>query len=984
MRRMWCLVALVTLVLVPAGAAAQQSAGAISGVVRDTSGGVMPGVAVEASSPALIEKVREAFTDGSGRYMIVSLPPGTYTVKFTLAGFATVERQGITLTTGFTATVDADLKVGTVEETVIVSVSAPIVDTQNVQKQAIINRETMDSIPAPRVWSGFAALLPGVTMTANNTGATYDVGGGGGLDGQRLMYQGSDRNDMTLLLNGMPIAGEANSIGGAPSDLFFEETAVILGAQSAEFEVGGVGTNFIPKSGGNRFSGQSLASFTNSRMQAKNVTAEQFAQGVPYQNGINELYEVAVAGGGPIVTDRLWFYGSGRRLGTNRQSPVFYDTKVDDWQYIPDLSRPAVEDTRPSWDVNAKITWKVGERDRVSGNVTWASVLRCCNTLGPKQVLEGSDRTHQTSEPVLQGNWTRTVTDRLLLEAGGQYSIQGYYVEPQPTAVFPAVTERQTGITFRSKAGRGNRTWQDLRYYSHYARFSLSYVTGSHAFKAGVQLWPGHETQHFIGSGPYAVTLLNGVPTTVTFFSDPRDSSDYFFKLGAFAQDQWTLRRVTLNLGVRLDTHDSWYPDQHLVATSFGPQTTASLPARDYPGLHTHRWRDISPRVGVAWDVFGDGKTAVKASASRYVANAQATFARNLTPANLTGAGLARAWTDFNGDYIPQGDPLSPVANGELTGANPNLLFGTPVLTTRTDPDYALGGWGARGYNWSYAASVSRQLMPNVGLDGGYFFRTFGNQITTDNLLVASTDYDPYCVTAPVDARLPGGGGQQICGLYNLNPSKVGLVDNVQTFAKNYGKYVEHYKGMDLSVNVRVGGVRLRGGVAVLKSLTDMCDVVSKVDNPSTRFCRSESPYQRSWKFYGSYMLPWKLMVAGTFQATPGAGVAASWVAVNSEIKPSLGRNLSAGATSATVELIEPNTIFRGGVQKVDMRLSRSFKLGRVRSNVSFDVYNVTNNNVSPSFNGTYGTTAGGGATWLDATSVLSPRLVKIVWQTEF
>jgi hypothetical protein len=977
MRMIRVFAALSLLAVFPVATAAQQIGGAIAGVVRDTSGAVVPGVTVEVSSPALIEKSREAVTDGSGQYKIVSLPPGTYSIRFTLSGFNIVERPGIVLTTNFTAAVNADLKPGSLEETVTVSGEAPVVDVQNVQKTAILNREVTDTIPAPRVWSGYAALLPGVTLTANNAGAQYDVGGGGGVDGQRLRYQGSSTNDIMVALNGMPIVSEANSTSVAPTDLFLEETAVGLGSQSAESETGGVRTNFVPRSGGNRFSLQAYLTYTDSNLQGKNVTAEQFAQGVPYQNGINALSEVAVAGGGPILRDKAWFFGAGRYVGTNRQSPVFYDTVVDDWVYIPDTARGAVEDTRPQHDYSGKVTWQVTQRDKVSVNFTVGNTLRCCNSISPTSVLENSDRTNNISKPVLQGNWSRAVNSRLLFEAGGQYSLQQYDVPAQPTAVFPAVTETSTGISFRSKSGRGNRVWQSTKYYSHYAFLAISYVTGSHAFKGGVQIWPGHETQYYYGSGPYAITLLNGVPTAVTYFADPRDSSDYFFKTGAFLQDQWTLKRMTVSAGLRFDSHNGWYPDQHLVATM-------GIPARDYPGQSVNKWLDLSPRVGVAWDVFGDGRTAVKASVNRYVANAQTDLARAVTPGNQLANGLRRSWVDANKDFIPQGDPLNPLPNGELTGASPNVNFGTPVLSTRNDPASAMGGWGARGYNWSYAASVDHQVVPNVGVTGAYFFRTFGNQTITDNTLVSPSDYDTYCVTSPIDSRLPGGGGQQICGLYDLKPSAVGKVDNLSTFRKNYGKYIEHYSGMELSANLRLKGLNLRGGVSLLKSITDNCDVVTKVDNPSERYCRQETPYMVTWKFFGFYNLPWAFQVSGTLQATPGTSVAANWVAVNSEIAPSLGRNLSGGSSNVTINLVEPQTQFLGNVTKVDLRFSRKFKWGRVKASPVFDIYNVTNANPAPSFLTTYGTTAGKGATWLNASAVLSPRLMKFGVQLEF
>src|SRR3954453_10756151 len=174
-------------VLLPAAAFGQAS---IAGVVRDTSGAVMPGVTVEASSPALIEKVRSAVTDGSGQYKIVNLRPGLYTVTFTLPGFSSVRREGIELTGDFTATINAELKVGSLEETITVSGAAPLVDVQSVTKQTVFTREILDVLPAARSIQGAAVLIPGVTTP----GAARDVGGTTRLQQPGTTFRGTGGN----------------------------------------------------------------------------------------------------------------------------------------------------------------------------------------------------------------------------------------------------------------------------------------------------------------------------------------------------------------------------------------------------------------------------------------------------------------------------------------------------------------------------------------------------------------------------------------------------------------------------------------------------------------------------------------------------------------------------------------------------------------------------------------------------------------------
>src|SRR5262245_22839184 len=265
-RSAWLL--LVGCMLLPATAWAQADSGNIAGVVRDTSGAVMPGVTVEASSPALIEKVRAAVTDGQGLYRIVDLRPGTYTVTFVLPGFGTFRREGIALTTGFTANVNAELNVGSLEETVTVTGESPLVDTQNVQQQSTLSRDMLDAIPTSRRPAQFITLIVGADGGANAS-TLHDVGGVGsdraffGVHGQRA-------DDMTYNFGGMD--SRVFSGGGFQYNAHrSEERRVGTAAGSAEATTGGVQINIIPKDGGNIFSGTVSAEITGPKLQSDNI-----------------------------------------------------------------------------------------------------------------------------------------------------------------------------------------------------------------------------------------------------------------------------------------------------------------------------------------------------------------------------------------------------------------------------------------------------------------------------------------------------------------------------------------------------------------------------------------------------------------------------------------------------------------------------------------------------------------------------------------
>ncbi len=256
-----------------------------------------------------------------------------------------------------------------------------------------------------------------------------------------------------------------------------------------------------------------------------------------------------------------------------------------------------------------------------------------------------------------------------------------------------------------------------------------------------------------------------------------------------------------------------------------------------------------------------------------------------VVPTRASVSQISRTWTDRNGNYVVDGDPLNPATNGEL-GPSPNANFGKQVTNFRLDPDWA-NGFGARPYNWEFMGALQTELASNISLQAGYYRRVFGNFIVTDNLLTSPADYDPFCITVPTDARLPGGGGGQMCGLYDLNPSKVGLVDTIQTSSSNYGKQTEHYNGVDVTINGRLrSGGMIQGGFNMGRTMTDTCDVIGKLDNPSLMpqptnaaggpaplmldpQCHKEGDWLPQAKLLGSHPLPWGFRVSGDL---PDAG----------------------------------------------------------------------------------------------------------------
>jgi hypothetical protein len=953
----------------------------VAGVVRDATGGVMPGVTVEASSPVLIEGVRIAITDGEGLFNIINLRPGTYTVTFTLPGFSTLVREGVELTTAFTSTINAELGVGAVEETVTVTGASPTVDIRNVSTQEVVGRDVIDAIPTGKNFSNLGALIPGVTTWTNLGG--QDSGGALGNDGQMLVVHGSRTSDQLLRVNGMPM-GMLDGAGapplGTPSDGMTQETLIAIGTHVAEVETGGVFIDIVPRTGSNIFSGGVFGTFANSDLQWDNLASDEgvAASGVVRNTDFNPTI------GGPIVHDKLWFFASYRDRRSVRQFSIFPDTDHSDWVFTPDVGNP-VDDEHLNWDVTGRITWQASDRNKFEFAQTIAEDCWCSHILGSSVGVTqaATNFTHWPNKHT-QATWTSPLTNRLLLEAAGQLGIQKWEGDPQSFAVFPAAIEASTGFQFRG--GSHYLAYQDTDYGNHFARFSVSYVTGSHNFKVGTQISPmSHKSRHF-SPADYEVRLLEGQPIAVQYLTMPFTSDISALKAGIYAQDQWTVDRLTMNVGVRYDSIDTSYPDYELAATNL-------LPPRSFPGSDVLSWKDISPRLGVAYDLFGNGKTAVKASLNRYVAGeTTGTTKYSGDPTFATAGRLTRSWDDANGDFIPQGDPLAPEANGEI-GPSTNPNWGQPRFFFVFDEDWSQGGFNSRGYNWEFSTSVQQELAEGVSVDLGYFRRSFGNFVV-DNANVDASDYDPFCVTSPSDSRLPGGGGQEICGLFDLNPSALGrafLWD--RGLASNFGDQYERHHSFDLTTNLRLpDGVLLQGGLSLTKGVSDNCDVVVNLDDPTTRFCHKETPWLTQVKFLGSYTLPWDFQVAATYTDVPGVGVTATggslndgleatYIATNAEIAPSLGRNLSYRATFP-VSLLDPGSMYQERLRQVDLRIARTFNAGgRTRIKAMIDFYNLFNSNTAVLVTDTYGRD---GAAWLQPEQVLLGRYAKLGVQLDF
>jgi hypothetical protein len=457
---------------------------------------------------------------------------------------------------------------------------------------------------------------------------------------------------------------------------------------------------------------------------------------------------------------------------------------------------------------------------------------------------------------------------------------------------------------------------------------------------------------------------------------------------------------------VRYDGIGTRYPD-----TFAGGPDYLLMPTRVfYPEGSTDEihWNDVTPRMGAAYDLFGNGRTAIKVNVGKYLTALTASNSDNdLQPGRRMALSTTRTWNDSfypagdprNGNFTPDCDLRSPDANAEC-GRMDNQNFGKEVFTKSFDPDL-INGWGKRTYNWEMGVSVQHEIVPRVGVTVGYFRRSFGNFYTANNRLTSTADYTPFSIPIPVDPRLPGGGGGTVTGLYNLVLEKVGQEDIFSQLSSDFGEMRENWHGVDVNVSARLrNGLNVQGGTSSGRRLQDNCDVraalpetyswasttavqttrvISSTGGLANPYCRVVEPFLTSFRGLATYTVPKvDVQVSSTWRSDPGPDLAANYVVTNAIAFPSLGRNLSSG--NVTVNLIPPATLYGARQNNFDMRIAKIFRFRGTRAQVGVDVYNLLNTDVVTAYNNGYSPTGA----WLTPTAIQPARYAKFNMQVDF
>jgi hypothetical protein len=987
----------------------------VAGQVIDPSGAPIPDVAVEAESDASRFRTSTTSTDAEGRYRL-SLESGLYRLRFTRTGWKTHQVTDVEAPVGRTITIDAQLQVGPLSDTTSISAEPPVIDLRSATRAVSLTGNLIRSLPTARSYNALLVLVPGIVTNSNDTVT--------GPAATAFPIHGGRQNESRLFLDGFNIGSPPSGNSATIYDVDLgqaQEVSFTLSGGLGEVETAGLVMNVIPKSGGNVFSGSLFASGTGAGLQSDNLTPELLAQNVSPASPFTKTYDIAATAGGAIVRDRLWYFVAAHSGGSTRKSTnVYYNLNAGDpvrWRYVPDVNRVAYSD-RTFESVSGRVTWQMTPRNKLTGVWDVQSMCRSCSgaTPGvsePQRVSPEAVGVLGRRLDVTQLSWSSSLHDRVLLEAGyggTAFGVGNFEREPNPTRDLIRIVEQCAsgcaangdipGLVYRSQdfsvAHAGSYMW----------RGSVSYLSGTRTLKAGYQRTLMVDDRTWLTNNQALTYRVdNGTPTQLTqsispWINDARAGWD-----AVFVQGDWTLRQLTLQGAVRFDRARSWFPEQQEGPSRFLPTPIVIAETRGIDSYH-----DITPRVGVAYDVGGNGRTVIKLHVGQYLepvgvsgiyASTNPTLRMPQTTSTFGTAGVTRSWTDANANFVPDCDLHNPAAQdlrgsgGDSCGVLSNVNFGSSVLSNSFDPNI-LSGWGVRPSDWNIAVSAQQQIGRRSSLDITYIHRTFRGFTVADNLSLQPADLTPFSVVAPLDRRLPGGGGYTIGGLYDVVPAKAGQVDNFITDSGAYGEWYQHFHGVDVTAMARVGGLTIAGGTSTGQTVADNCEaraalpelattttgtsafgagLMTSAVTPVSPYCHVAFGVLTQVRGLASYTVPRIDVELSTgFQSKPGALLAANYAVPNAAVVPSLGRSLSADARTVTVNLIPPGSLYGDRVNQVDVRVGKTFAARRLRTTVGVDVYNLLNSSAVLTYNNAFVP----GGTWLQPMTVLTPRLFKV------
>jgi hypothetical protein len=900
-----------------------------------------------------------------------------YDVTFTLQGFATVKREGLELPSNFTATVNAELRIGQLEETVTVAGASPIVDIQSAAKSETLDRTVLDGIPTGRSAQTAAALVPGVVM------GTPDVAGSNGMNQNASMAHGMGGEQATVLLDGIQLNGMCGN--GATQSYSnvqnYEEIVVQNSGAGADVSAGGVRQNLVTRRGGNDFHGSGAMAYASGNWQASPLTPELVARGLTRGDSFDNIYDYEAGLGGRIVRDKLWWFSAARKNAVNT---FVADTFNPDGsqglnpQYVKNVSLRLTAQLSPRHQINAYYdrVWKYIGAAMSGGQAPSAAILTWPSPLYGQG----------------QAKWTFAASSRLLFEAGmNQY--QAYrtntyetdctcYDLPYGSEPWLAnVTHRDQSAGTLTGAAPITFTTQEptRRFYDG----SMTYITGSHAIKVGVQDQTGWENFASAKNGDLELNYQNGVSTSAALFNTSlrySNSMDAFW--GIYGQDTWTASRLTVTVGLRWEKFAASIPPEVVGPGRF-------VGNRVYNGDTFPTWTSLNPRFGVVYDLTGRGRTAVKFSANKYQTQLTDALTNAYNPIRIQSATVT--WADLNRDDIAQNNELNlaqlPAGFGSVTpGCSVIATAGaTPCATSWLDPARR------RGYNTQYSAGIQHELMPRVSVNANYFHTDFHDLGLTYNTLQSVADYSPVNIASPLDGS--------VITMYNVSAAARTRVLNLLTNDPGARKWTN---AVEFGASARPAkGTVIFGGLSMDRTIQVACNDPTNPNN--LLYCdqsKSGLPWLVNMKLSASVPLPYDIAVGAAFQsykyliggATIGNTTAAygtQWLltpttryAADCPGPCTPGALVDPGMTvaSLSVPLVAPGTESTDRIYQLDINVGKWITAGKVRFQPEFTVFNALNNLAAYAFRSYNYTTS----SYFQPSTILPPRILRLGLQVKW
>jgi hypothetical protein len=938
---------------------AQQQTGEIFGRVTDASGAVLPGVTVTLSGPALLQP-QTAVTGESGAYQFPRIPIGTYAVRFELPGFRSVVKEGIAVTIGFNAQVNAELGISQVEETITVTGESPIVDTRETGTKTSFDIETLQNIPSARDPWVMLERAPAITMDRVNVG--------GSQSGQQSGYisRGASTGNNKWSVDGVDIT-DMSATGASPFYYdfdMFEEMQVTTGGADASQQTGGVGINIVTRGGTDRFRGSGRFYVTDEEFQADNVNDELRSQGAGSGNPIQNIQDYGVEVGGPIMRGKLWYWGSyGKQdikvgvlnfyKNTTTCRPAGVPVNQIAQRLDTDTLRSCLEtDLTTLNNYNYKINWSPFANNRFAWQNTFAEKIRNARDASDTRPIETTYRQKGVSSAYGAWGWKtgpsslwkasdqHIFSDRLMLD------VQWAHVGNNFTLDFHDDSLYDVQRTFEITTSTYGRSFQQSIFVRPVnsldvttSYFLPNRMGGDHSFKAGFRWREAPTLSETHVGGNVEARFRNSAASEATLYRDAQTQYD-LQTYGLYLQDNYTVKRFNVNVGVRWDRQTEKALPSSVPAHPFAPQW---LPALEFAGADPEVvWNDISPRIGVTYDITGRGETLAKASFATYYGQlGVGQLASNINP--VVAANIRFPWTDLNGDQFVQANELdySRILNFS-SGYDPNNPAAL-VSAGSVDPDVK------NDRTREFIAGFDHQLTRDLAIGGSYIWRKYDRFQWDDILGLSSTDYVARAFT-PAATACPAGADCPTVTYYE--PAFPQPANEVYT---NVPDRWRDFNGVELVLRKRMSN---RWGATfsyAYNNAVDHWDSPAAYEDPTCRaaLCAPEQQYapessgsgidniftNAKWlvKLSGVYTLPlWDINLAGFYNHRQGYPFA-----------PAI-RTPSRANQAGTVDvLLDPLGTERfSSVYTIDFRVDKAFTVYRTTKLVpSLDIFNLSNEN---------------------------------------